>query len=336
MTYSIWITSTCNMKCIYCYEGQEKMNLKMDVIMADHVMEFIHNHFYKIDDNKLDIGFHGGEPFLNYPIMLYIVKKMKEYYRNTDVSINFYTTTNATILNEEMLEFVVKNIPDITVSIDGDPETQNSMRPMKNGGKSYDIVIHNCLKILEQLPNIRVRMTVNSNNVRNLYNNVSHLVKLGFKIIVPALDIFDKQWDETTIEILEMQIRRLREVYSVCKDLSISIIDEAMLKLKNKGYCSGGKYSINIYTTGKLFPCMMVCGIEEFCIGDIWNGIDKIKRDRILEDSRKISPICKGCNAYLDCDGARCKLINKILTGDYYTPPAIQCAIEHLNYKMFS
>ena len=30
MNYVIWVTTDCNMKCKYCYEGQNKKHLKLD------------------------------------------------------------------------------------------------------------------------------------------------------------------------------------------------------------------------------------------------------------------------------------------------------------------
>lgn len=335
MTYSIWVTSRCNMKCLYCYEGQEKSCLNIDIKMAKQILKFIKNHFFTLEDDEIDIDFHGGEPFLNFPVIKYLVEQIKEEYQKKGIKVNFFTTTNATIMDEEIEDFIIQEITDITLSIDGRPETQNYMRPLKNGTNSYDIVIKNSLRLLKRLTNIRVRMTFDTRSVKNLYADVDHLVELGFKTIVPVANLFDERWDEKYIEILGEQIRKIQSNYLSREDIAISLIDRVLMKPRNKGWCSGGKKNINIYADGELYPCMMVGGVKEFSIGNIWNGIDINKRDKILEDSRKISPYCEGCDAYLDCDGARCKIINKLITGDYYKPPAIQCAIENLNFKLF-
>lgn len=69
MTYSIWITANCNMKCLYCYEGEKKSNASMNLEKADATISFIIGKFESINDNELIINFHGGEPFLNFDIM---------------------------------------------------------------------------------------------------------------------------------------------------------------------------------------------------------------------------------------------------------------------------
>ena len=80
---------------------------------------------------------------------------------------------------------------------------------------------------------------------------------------------------------------------------------------------------------------MVAGGIDEFCIGDIWNGIDEKKRDDILSYSEEKNPMCVGCDIYMSCDGVRCKIINKVVTGDYLKPPLMRCAMENLMHEMF-
>lgn len=41
MQFTIWLTTECNMRCSYCYEGQNKINLTMNINRANHILKFI-------------------------------------------------------------------------------------------------------------------------------------------------------------------------------------------------------------------------------------------------------------------------------------------------------
>lgn len=265
----------------------------------DKCIEFIFSYFKNINDDELVIPIHGGEAFLAFETIKYIVNRMKSEFKKRCINVSFTTTINATILTDEMLEFIVKEIPNISVSIDGDKNTHDKMRPFKNGNGTHKVVLENACKLLKSLPNIRIRSTFDSSTVNNLFNDIKFLVDKGFKYIVPAQDFYDKN------------------LY------------------KFKGKCDGGRSSINIYPNGKLYPCTLVVGNEEFCIGNIYNGVDTKKIDEILSYSNISNPECEGCDLYHFCSGPRCKIINKLITNNYHNSSPIECAIENIKYKTF-
>jgi len=77
------------------------------------------------DNNKeLLIDFHGGEPFLNIQEIKYLVRKILEKFGQAR-KVQFATTTNATIMEEDILDFIVQYIPDVSVSLDGTERTHN-------------------------------------------------------------------------------------------------------------------------------------------------------------------------------------------------------------------
>ena len=73
MTYTIWLTDACNMNCKYCYE-KNKVIRNMNSELADKTIEFISK--TNIEKNLL-ILLHGGEALMNYNILIYFVKKLK-------------------------------------------------------------------------------------------------------------------------------------------------------------------------------------------------------------------------------------------------------------------
>lgn len=331
MSTTFWVTTNCNLNCKYCYEGEDKLNKVMSKEVIDKAIDFTLDNLNNNEKN-FKVAIHGGEPFLAFDKMKYIVSEFKDRCKALEKNIIFLTTTNATILNDEIINFIINEMPDITVSIDGTKETHDKNRPFKGGKGSHDIAMENSLKLLNILPNIRLRMTFDSGSVANLYKDVKYLIDLGFKFIVPAPNLFDQNWDVEHVKILENQINQIKKYIGNREDVNISLTDKEMYKIK--GNCNGGKNGFHIYPDGKLYPCILAGGSKEFEIGDIFNGVNIIKRDSILSHSKNLNPDCDGCKLYSYCDGPRCKIINKLVTNNYYSAPPMQCALENLKYKI--
>lgn len=329
MSATFWVTANCNLGCKYCYEGEDKPSNVMSKDVIDKAINFIINKYEKVEDN-LVIRIHGGEPLLEFKSIKYIVESFKKKSKN--LKIRFAITTNGTILNDEMLEFIKNEIVDVTVSIDGDIDTHNNMRPFKNGKGSHSIVMKNSQILNENIKSLRVRMTFDSDTVFNLYNDVKYLIESGFRCIVPAPNLFDKNWDLDHVNALEAEMYKIKEYLSDKKNIFVSIVDKP--DYISKGNCSGGINNFHIYTDGNIYPCIVSVGNKEFSIGNIVNGINKNNLKKILSYSTKVNPECEGCSLVNYCDGSRCKIVNKIITNNYEIPSSMHCALENLRYKV--
>lgn len=122
--YMIWLTTACNLKCKYCYEGTAKVNCYLSKDYAAKIVDYI---VQDCDKTKnLQISFHGGEPFLNYKIMEFISLELENQLHSVVNDISYQVTTNATILNEEIIEFLKDHKIEVTCSLDGTKETHDS------------------------------------------------------------------------------------------------------------------------------------------------------------------------------------------------------------------
>lgn len=99
MQASFWLTSSCNMKCVYCYEGENKKKEKMNKQVIDQALKLVITHMNTINDKYLWIVLHGGEPFMAFREMQYLVANAKALAAASGISISFSTTSNGTLLN---------------------------------------------------------------------------------------------------------------------------------------------------------------------------------------------------------------------------------------------
>lgn len=115
---TFFITDSCNGKCEYCYEqhGVSIMNKEA----ADKAISYLCKKYTKV--NK--VSFFGGEPVINYSIIKYIVLEL-----GNKIGVdNYEITTNAVLINDEMLEFFNIYNFKIIISFDGPDFIHDKLR----------------------------------------------------------------------------------------------------------------------------------------------------------------------------------------------------------------
>jgi len=133
-------TIRCNHKCVYCYAASKPLNAKeydMNEDTAKAVVDFI----FQCPSKRITIEFQGGEPLLNFPIIQFIVDYAKKINQEKKKDVGFRVVTNLSLMDEEKLDWLLKNKVDINSSLDGPKEVHNKNRKYEGGKGSYDDVI---------------------------------------------------------------------------------------------------------------------------------------------------------------------------------------------------
>jgi len=127
----IVITLRCNHKCQYCHATATSTTTKemdMSIETAKKVVDTI---FYSSNPN-LTIEFQWWEPILNWEVVKYIVEYAKIKASHLSKNISFALVTNLTLMDDEKLDFIIKNNIHISTSLDWDEEVHNINRTFKN------------------------------------------------------------------------------------------------------------------------------------------------------------------------------------------------------------
>lgn len=314
MNINVWITKKCNLQCKYCYEGISKETESMSRATCDKVVRYVQEL-----DEEVNVRFHGGEPLLEYENLRYLYDNLKK----TEKIKTFGVTTNGTLLNKERVEFLCLAMDDLSISIDGNQEIHDKNRIDMFGKGSYKVASQWVPQILRLKPLTRVRMTIVPENVAEMYDSVEYLISIGFKVIAMAVDVFDESWSEQNKQEYLKAVCLLNDKYKKNAEIHISAIEQD--GIRRLAPCGGGKNSIHIAPNGDFYPCGFAVGMQEFVIGNFEIGVKPEKLLEIERASQIINKECDGCTMYDFCPGARCKIINKIICGDYGKPPAATC-----------
>src|SRR5439155_11602892 len=82
---------------------------------------------------RLSLTFFGGETLLNFKVVRATVEYARRRAREAGKTIDFSLTTNATLLTEEVIQFLSENHVGVTISIDGPKEFQDQFRTYSDG-----------------------------------------------------------------------------------------------------------------------------------------------------------------------------------------------------------
>lgn len=327
---NLFVTDVCNFRCRYCYEKdgcQTKSNMSEKT--ADEVIRFIANSISA--DQKLIVTFHGGEPLLQFDLIKYIIKQIRSELNNKAV---FGITTNGSMLTDEMADYLANNMQyKLSISIDGNEETQSFNRPAVNSNFDYEKVMKYAEYMNKINPIFTIRMTYDRHNISDLFSNIRYFIDRGFDRIIIEADFMSDEWEmEDFDRIYEQFIAMKGYIYGMeNRDITVYPINSRDICLNN---CTAGHDYYSISTTGQIFPCTMVMNDEKHCLGNVRKGIDKAALDFIDNITSKHTNECSDCTHSKFCTTNRCFFINYASTGDYYSPNLVMCNLRNIKHRL--
>ena len=129
------ITTQCNGECLYCYQNREYFGHTsplMDKTSADRILDYLTLNYDKI----ANVNFFGGEPILNFKIMKYLTENLRDEFSVSSLSI----TSNATLIDDEIIDFLDKFNFNIILSIDGPEIINDKLRKNLKYDKIYETI----------------------------------------------------------------------------------------------------------------------------------------------------------------------------------------------------
>ena len=96
----------------------------------------------------MEIDFFGGEPLLAWDTVTEVVSYARSVESKYNKKFHFTMTTNSTLLDDNKIDYLHKNMDNIVLSLDGRKSVNDKIRVRADGSGSYDSIIKN-IKIVE-------------------------------------------------------------------------------------------------------------------------------------------------------------------------------------------
>ncbi len=329
LSITIWVTTDCNMNCHYCYEGK-KNGIYMKEQIVSSIVEFINKLIVKNESQLCNIRFHGGEPLLNKTIIIKLIKGIKNI--ETKTQIIFEMATNGYFLLDNEIKYLIDEIDEITVSIDGNRYTQNLHRRDTFDKDTFEVVFHNAIEILKIKPDIILRMTVTPDTIEMVSENIIFFIENGFKNIRPIIDYYCYSWKESQFKDFQIEMEKVKRYIEKYPWGTFNIAMATPIEFIKLGKCNGGESAFQIGTQGELYPCEIVVGDDLFLCGNIYEGVFPEWRNTLNEINNLEIVECEGCNFKEYCSAIQCRFFNYVIAGRFNKISDTLCEIENLNY----
>ena len=335
------VSHDCNLRCEYCFasKGDYQTGRKiMSREVALKAVDFLIEHSGK--RHNIEIDFFGGEPLMNFETVKEAVAYSREIERHVGKRFYFTMTTNATLLNDERIDFINEHMDNVVISIDGRKEIHDAVRHNACGRGSYDDIVPFAQKLVDGRngKSYFVRGTFTTKN-KDFSNDVFHLADLGFKeisvepVVGSGDDLYIKESDIPEIlkeydRLALLYLERLRKGKTFrFYHFNLDLYDGPCL-FKRITSCGAGFEYFAVSPEGSIYPCHQFVGQNEFALGNVFDGIKNVELAGKFKNNNILTKdACSKCWAKLFCSGG-CHANAWFTNADLTKPNEIGCILQ--------
>lgn len=336
------VSHDCNLRCKYCFAGQGIYGGKPQIMsfeVAKAAIDFLIDK--SVGRRNLELDFFGGEPLMNFDV----VKKTVEYARSLEKKhgkvFRFTMTTNGVLLNEEIGDFLNKEMNNVVLSLDGRKEVNDAMRPNAGGKGSYDTIVPKYQAFVQKRgdKDYYVRGTFTKENL-DFSQDVLHMAELGFDQVSVEPVVSDPQ---LPFSIREEDLPRVFEEYDRLAKILLERkkagtgfnffhfmldLEQGPCAIKRLRGCGCGNEYAAVDPEGNVFPCHQFVGQPEWKMGSVLTGeYDLESKARFARATVYSKEKCRDCWAKFYCSGG-CNANNQQYEGDILKAHTLSCELE--------
>ena len=337
------IIHACNLRCKYCFADEGEYNGhkgKMSLETAKKAIDYVVKR--SGPRKNIEIDLFGGEPTMMMDTIKEIIAYARENEAKWNKRIRFTMTTNATLLTDEMMDYMDKELENIILSIDGRKEVNDKVRIRFDGKGSYDQILPNIKKMVAKRDKTKahtVRGTFTRENL-DFYEDVKMMVDEGFREISIEPVVLE---DGHPLALRKEDLPKIFESYDKLYDELVQKKAEGKefnfyhfkvdlnggpCVYKRRSGCGAGFEYVAITPQGEVYPCHQFVGKEEYKLGSIYD--DSYNADLGMSFKKAHiynKPKCRNCWARFYCSGG-CQANNIAFNNDINNPYDIGCQMQ--------
>ena len=367
MNLVLSLTERCNLRCTYCYYkvSHEARSLVMSKDIMEAAIRLAFERTLSLNQRFLNITFFGGEPLLCMDSIYRGVEFAKSLARERfgenvligpapanlapasaptrPFRLRFAVNTNATLLDETIIEYLKQEKFRIYLSLDGPENHHNICRKQVGGAGSFKLIEPHIPALLK-LDTV-VLSVVTRENMHSLSDAVRWIQAQGFRNMTTAID-FDGKWTGEEFDVLASEYEKIAGFWLECKQKNIpfylgTIQDKLKFRLTGQRHrltsCHVAEGIVASAANGNLFPCTRFISSKAdapYIMGNvfddpaaIWNGpVARDIRDFFVRDKED----CKGCAIRFRCHAHECACTSFYSTGSIHGVSPEVCTHERM------
>jgi uncharacterized protein len=363
---TVLTTLQCNFACDYCFQGDHgdynKFAEKMSLDSARKVVAWIERRLDEVRPQKFVLTLFGGEPLLNLPVAYYLAEQCHALCTARGIAQGITVITNGLLLTPDVVDRLKPHgLVGVKVTLDGDRDTHNRMRPLRGRQGTFDRIVENVRLVAGMIP-----ITIGGNFDESSVDSypalldflreqefADQIAKINFKPVIKSFA------DATPKGVIPLTVvgasgkplngtcmtsagAGASKGSSVCD--SCHFVDEKIAFLRNEtrkrgfptpdgvhmGPCEiHRRHAYTIGPDGALYACPGFTGSPSDSTGHI-DGREEAWRQAAAERFERLSPSKEECGdcSYVPVCGGGCSVAAHTELGDMYQPSCHKGAFE--------
>ncbi len=282
------LSSSCNLRCRYCYAAKHGHASTMTLETALAAVDLVSHE----GRGSFCVSFFGGEPLLHFPLIQEIVAAAELTGARRGQRVAFRMSTNGLLLTPGILRFCDEHQIFFAISCDGNRSAHDAQRVFPDGRGSFDALADLLPVILEHCPQTVFSSVITPASLPHLAASMDWMWDQGIRFVAHQLDFADTTWGPEHLELLGAQYRLLCDWYlrhtREGEYFYLNLIDDK-LKTHVQGDfaaappCDFGLSKVSVAPDGTLYPCVRFVSDDprtaDFVIGHVSTGFNAARQN---------------------------------------------------------
>ena len=258
--YNVVVNTTldCNLDCWYCYENKVAGSRLSDEVV-ENISHNISAHFDHHPFDTLKLSFFGGEPFMDWKNMIKLIEYGNNFCNKKGIKLILDFTTNATLINAKMVDFLAPYTCYFQITLDGAEETHNQIKRHSHliNYNSYQRTLNALRLINSKIPDRLIALRINFDNraleqIDSIIRDISFLDRrLSYVIVKKVWQVDTRTVDkEAVLEVIQ-------------KLFDHDFLPDYYIMPKG-GVCFAERENQVLFNyDGKIFKCTTICSFDD-------------------------------------------------------------------------
>lgn len=336
------LAETCNLACTYCY-CETSRDMPRKGFMSEGVARKAIDWLFRVsgDARELSLTLFGGEPLLNKAVFEFVMEYSDTLAKRHGKEIHYVMTTNATLLDDMVIDYIKKHNFGLMVSLDGPPHVHDRQCPFPDGRGSFDLAAAGIKRLMRRRKSVTVRCTLTKLSPQTV-DLVRFFEDFGFRRIVlgqasnpvnpspvdcdeDTLDSLERQEEEQVLPwIFDEFAKGQKPKYFPYEGV---IESQASPTPRERGYfrCGACRGTTTVGADGAFYPCHRFVGMSGFVFGSVDAGPDLARAERFWRDyNESLRAKCGQCWACSVC-ASSCPWFLATPDGGFRRPEEREC-----------
>jgi uncharacterized protein len=332
---TLFVDHQCNLRCDYCYTG-EKFRRPMTEAMVEASVDLA----LSDSPRRIVLGFFGGEPLLHFPLVVRAVEifRARLSRRVHPPELDIVLNTNATLIDERIVSWLVHENVGLNVSLDGPAAVHDRCRRDRGGRGSYQRVERGLRLLRAAGLRLRLNAVVAPETAADLGETASELFRHD-PLVATLTPNLAANWTDQDLAafrdgahqaalVWESEIRARRA--RLFEPFLSKVLSHVQGGSPRAPRCGTTLKEVTVAPSGYLYSCAQQVGEDRDAslrIGDLKTGVELEAVNGLRARAAQVSKVCGGCALRSRCS-ADCGCKQRSASGSVGRIDGVLCATE--------